>query len=82
MLERVAAIKTALGLPTEVVGALPIVAAANIAMGIQPDECIERGLYLYLLATAHWHSILLASRKAESGSEILMWGSLNGGSKL
>ena len=42
MLERVAAIKAALGLPTEVVGALPIVAAANIAMGIQPDECMYR----------------------------------------
>jgi hypothetical protein len=35
---RVHAIKAALGLPESVDGALPIVGAANIAMGIEPGE--------------------------------------------
>ena len=60
VLERVAAISAALGLPENVVGALPIVAAANLAMGIVPDEnaalpamvdCIKRALGLVQPAT-------------------------------
>ena len=39
LLGRVDAIKAALGLPESIVGALPIVAAANLAMGIEPDAC-------------------------------------------
>ena len=38
---KVAAIKDALGLPCDVLGALPIVTAANgnALMGIAPDDC-------------------------------------------
>ena len=35
---RVAAIKAELGLPESLVGALPIVGAANLAMGMELDE--------------------------------------------
>ena len=39
LLGRGDAIKAALGLPESIVGALPIVGAANLALGIVPGEC-------------------------------------------
>eukprot|EP00966_Prymnesium_polylepis_P173498 4013885-Prymnesium_polylepis.1 len=38
MLTRVEAIKAALGLPPSVVGAIPMVGAATLALGIEPSE--------------------------------------------